>query len=174
MESQLWNESDWRGKYVGVVPRASKDEAVCGERERERERLKEARTLKAQFFSSVPPRGDSGQRGAGDGLVPPLPSLLPHSHWPLPVQTGGGEAGGAIPCCHGDTAGLCAQKRYGYVNLNNLHSLSLPLSLPRSLLIGEQLPAEAQPLAEEFRASANELVDLLDLNNPSTLKLKVT
>ena len=23
VESQLWNETDWRGKYVGVVPRPS-------------------------------------------------------------------------------------------------------------------------------------------------------
>ena len=40
MESQLWNAPDWRRKYIGVVPKASRDGEVCveGGREREEER----------------------------------------------------------------------------------------------------------------------------------------
>ena len=28
VESQLWNEDNWRGKYIGVVPRRGKDDKV--------------------------------------------------------------------------------------------------------------------------------------------------
>ena len=28
VESQLWNENNWRGKYIGVVPRRGKDDKV--------------------------------------------------------------------------------------------------------------------------------------------------
>ena len=29
IESQLWNEDNWRGKYIGIVPRRGKDDKVC-------------------------------------------------------------------------------------------------------------------------------------------------
>ena len=29
VESQLWNEDNWRGKYIGVVPRRGKEDKVC-------------------------------------------------------------------------------------------------------------------------------------------------
>ena len=28
VESQLWNEDNWRGKYIGIVPRRGKEEKV--------------------------------------------------------------------------------------------------------------------------------------------------
>ena len=45
--------------------------------------------------------------------------------------------------------------------------------LPLLILSDEPVPTEVRKLADEFRASADELVDLLDLKNPSTVKLKV-
>ena len=39
--------------------------------------------------------------------------------------------------------------------------------------LDDPLPAELQSRAEQLRTAVNQLVDLLDLNHPSTVKLKV-
>ena len=41
------------------------------------------------------------------------------------------------------------------------------------ILLDDPLPAELQSRAEQFKVAINQLVDLLDLNHPSTVKLKV-
>ena len=40
-------------------------------------------------------------------------------------------------------------------------------------VVHDPLPAELQSRAEQFKTAVNQLVDLLDLNHPSTMKLKV-
>ena len=41
-------------------------------------------------------------------------------------------------------------------------------------MLDDPLPAELQSRAEQFKVAINQLVDLLDLNRPSTVKLKVS
>ena len=40
--------------------------------------------------------------------------------------------------------------------------------------IDDPIPYEVKGLANDFRTSANELVELLDLTNPNTTRLKVS
>jgi len=122
VESHFWNEESWRGKYIGIVPRRSREDKLH-------------------------------LLGTAASVSQVSSTSHPHPHFSLLVR------------------GLC-RFRIEEVKRETPFPIAVVTQLDYLFSRDEPIPSEVKSLADNFRRSANELVDLLDLNNPSIAKLK--
>ena len=113
MESQLWNEANWRGKYVGVMP-LTKREVGCICAVQTSISIPHSLPSLSPSLLSLSPAvwcGYSCQRAGDFSVVSPDPSLLPRRDWPVSVQSRRDEEGNPLSNCPHHSTGLY-QHRY--------------------------------------------------------------